>query len=190
MTANYFENLSGIVPSLAYGLLYVCVCAFLYDRIIENRLNLRRFSNTKCLTKNFGFSCRRKSLLANNLQRFQKFSDFQGLDFLTDTRYLSTVRDKFPQTTQTRKKRPMSNERFLNANELDAKLYNDMGIHAYPVVYLLNGSIPQTEVNLFKRIGTVCFGTEFQEGPKISKFEVLDIFEENGKLYSRSYSRI
>jgi hypothetical protein len=84
----------------------------------------------------------------------------------------------------------MLNERFLNVNELDAKLYTNTGVHAYPVVYLLNGSTPQTEVNLFKRIGSVCIGTEFREGPKISKFEVLEIFEENGKLYSRSYRRI
>ena len=84
----------------------------------------------------------------------------------------------------------MTTERFLNANELDAKLYTNTGIHAYPVVYLLNGSTPQTKVNLYKRIGVVCIGTEFQVGPKISQFEVLVIFEENGKLYSRSYSRI
>jgi hypothetical protein len=95
-----------------------------------------------------------------------------------------------PRSRPVPERNTMSNEKFLNANDLDAKLYTSMGIHAYPVVYLLNGSIPQTEVNLFKRIGTVCFGTEFQEGSKISKFQVLNIFEENGKLYSRSYSRI
>jgi hypothetical protein len=65
-----------------------------YARIGRNRLNLRRFSNTKCPTKNFGFSCRRKALLANNLQRFSKFLDFQGLDYSTDTGYLSHVRNK------------------------------------------------------------------------------------------------
>ena len=92
--------------------------------------------------------------------------------------------------SQTNGTETMTSEKFLNANELDRRLYSAIGTHAYPAVYLLNGSNPQTEVNLFKRIGAVCIGTEFQNGPKISQFEISNIFEENGKLYSRSYFRI